>query len=149
MTAARWLNLLLITVLMLGLQPAWPPPASSQGAAPDNQPLTQTQAPTIAEPVAAPAAPDRTSDNALPEALRLGTWPAQTVGATGDIRPDVHGPQRTDPAEGIPTHAYSPFDERRNREYPCPTGGCEFETDHVLVKLAPDVDAGAASDASA
>ena len=46
------------------------------------------------------------------------------------------GPTRL---KGIPTHAYSPFDERRNREYPCPPGGCEFVEGQVLVKLAPDV----------
>ena len=43
--------------------------------------------------------------------------------------------------KGIPDHAYSPFDERRNREYPCPPGGCEFVEGQVLVKLAPDVSA--------
>ena len=139
MTAARRLTLLVITVLALNLQPAWIPPAASQSAAPDSQPSAQTQAPTIAEPVATPAVSGSDPVNALSEALRLGTWPAQTVGATGDVRPDVHGPQRTDPAEGIPTHAYSPFDERRNREYPCPPGGCEFVKGQVLVKLAEDV----------
>ena len=139
MTAARRLTLLVVLVLALILQPAWIPPAASQSAAPDSQPSAQTQAPAIAEPVAAPAVSGGDPVNALSEALRLGKWPAQTVGATGDIRPDVHGPQRTDPAEGIPTHAYSPFDERRNREYPCPPGGCEFVKGQVLVKLAPDV----------
>ncbi len=148
MTAARRLTLLVVIVLALNLQPAWIPPAAAQSAAPDSQPSAQTQAPTSAEPVAAPAVSGSDPVNALSEALRVGKWPAQTVGATGNIHPDVHGPQRTDPAEGIPTHAYSPFDERRNREYPCPPGGCEFETDHVLVKLAPDVDASAANDAS-
>ena len=139
MTAARRLTLLIVTVLALNLQPAWMPPAAAQSAAPDSQPSAQTQAPAIAEPVATPAVSGSDPVNALSEALRLGTWPAQTVGATGNIRPDVHGPQRTDPAEGIPTHAYSPFDERRNREYPCPPGGCEFVKGQVLVKLAEDV----------
>ena len=111
MTAARRLTLLIVTVLALNLQPAWMPPAAAQSAAPDSQPSAQTQAPAIAEPVATPAVSGSDPVNALSEALRLGTWPAQTVGATGNIRPDVHGPQRTDPAEGIPAHAYSPFDE--------------------------------------
>ena len=126
MTAARRLTLLVVIVLALNLQPAWIPPAAAQSAAPDSQSSAQTQAPAIAEPVATPAVSGSDPVNALSEALRLGKWPAQTVGATGDVRPDVHGPQRTDPAEGIPTHAYSPFDERRNREYPCPPGGCEY-----------------------
>jgi PKD repeat protein/subtilisin family serine protease len=61
------------------------------------------------------------------------------VGHSGAIQPDIHGPQRNDPAEGTPAHAYSPFDERRNREYPCPPGGCEFQKGQVVVKLAPQV----------
>ena len=77
--------------------------------------------------------------NLLLEAIRQGKWPAQLAGHSGDIRPDRHGPQRNDPVEGIPAHAYSPFDERRNREYPCPPGGCEFEKGRVLIKLAPQV----------
>lgn len=79
--------------------------------------------------------------NPIAQALRDGTWPAQLVGSTGNIQSSRNGPQRNDPSEGIPTHAYSPFDERNNREHPCPPGGCEFETDVVLVKLAPTVTA--------
>lgn len=63
----------------------------------------------------------------------------QTVAHNGAIQPNHHGPQRNDPAEGIPAHAYSPFDERVNREYPCPPGGCEFEKGRVVIKLAPQV----------
>jgi subtilisin family serine protease len=77
--------------------------------------------------------------NALVDAIRQGKWPAQVAAHSGSIRPDRHGPQRNDPAEGIPTHAYSPFDERSNREYPCPPGGCEFVPGELLVKLKPDV----------
>lgn len=87
-----------------------------------------------AEDAPAPGAPDPRA-----EAMRLGTWPAQVAASWGDIQPNLHGPQRNDPAEGIPAHAYSPFDERRNREYPCPHGGCDYDTEHVLVKLAPGV----------
>ena len=75
----------------------------------------------------------------LAEAVQKGKWPAQTAASRGNIRPDRHGPQRNDPAEGIPEHAYSPFAERVNREHPCPPGGCEFEPGEVLVKLAPGV----------
>jgi hypothetical protein len=73
------------------------------------------------------------------EAVRHGKWPAQTASFSGAIQPDRHGPQRNDPSEGIPKHAYSPFDERRNRDYPCPPGGCQFREGQVLVKLAPNV----------
>ncbi len=73
------------------------------------------------------------------DAVRHGKWPAQLAGHAGAIQPDRHGPQRNDPAEGIPKHAYSPFDERRNREHPCPPGGCEFEKGRVVIKLAPQV----------
>ena len=91
---------------------------------------------------AAPAAstgPQPPQTNPLLEAIRQGKYPAQLAGYSGDIRPDRHGPQRNDPAEGIPKHAYSPFDERANREYPCPPGGCDFQKRRVLVKLAPQI----------
>jgi len=91
---------------------------------------------------AAPAAstgPQPPHPNPLLEAVRQGKYPAQLASSTGAIRPDRHGPQRNDPAEGVPKHAYSPFDERVNREYPCPPGGCEFQKGRVLVKLAPQV----------
>jgi hypothetical protein len=91
---------------------------------------------------AAPAAstePKPPQPSSLLEAIRQGKYPAQLAGHSGAIRPDRHGPQRNDPAEGIPAHAYSPFDERRNREYHCPPGGCEFQKGQVLVKLASQV----------
>ncbi|MBI2954325.1 MAG: S8 family serine peptidase [Chloroflexi bacterium] len=73
----------------------------------------------------------------ITQATRPGKYPAQLTGSADGGRLDRRGPQRTDPAEGIPTHAYSPFDERNNREHPCPPGGCEFQSGTVLVKLAP------------
>ena len=99
---------------------------------PQETPVVDTPATT---PVASPDAPNQRA-----EAVRLGKWPAQVAASQGAIQPDLHGPQRNDPAEGIPAHAYSPFDERRNREYPCPPGGCDFETGQVLVKLAAGVE---------
>ncbi|MFZ4659656.1 MAG: S8 family serine peptidase [Caldilineaceae bacterium] len=66
-----------------------------------------------------------------------GKWPVQLAASTGAIQPTQHGPQHNDPAEGIPVHAYSPFDERNNREHPCPPGGCDAVAGQVLVKLAP------------
>jgi hypothetical protein len=77
--------------------------------------------------------------DALTQAIRHGKWPAQVAAHSGAIRPDRHGPQRNDPAEGIPKHAYSPFAERVNRDYPCPPGGCDFQKGRVVVKLAPRV----------
>jgi subtilisin family serine protease len=88
---------------------------------------------------AASAGPRLPQASPLLEAIRQGKYPAQLASSTGAIRPDRHGPQRNDPAEGIPVHAYSPFDERRNRDYPCPPGGCEFQKGRVLIKLAPQV----------
>ena len=73
------------------------------------------------------------------QALRHGKWPAQIAAHSGAIRPNRYGPQRNDPAEGIPKHAYSPFDERHNQDYPCPPGGCDFEKGQVLVKLSPRI----------
>jgi hypothetical protein len=64
---------------------------------------------------------------------------AQLVSSTGGIRKSQYGPQRTDPAEGIPEHAYSPFDERNNRVFTCPPGGCEYEPGIVLIKVASPV----------
>lgn len=45
-----------------------------------------------------------------------------------------YGPDRNDPAEGIPTHAYSPFDEPEKREV-CPPGGCDYVEGRVLIKF--------------
>ncbi len=75
----------------------------------------------------------------LLDAVQRGRWPAQVVSSTGAVGPNVHGPQRTDPSEGIPKHAYSPFDERNNREHPCPPNGCEFAKGRVLIKFNSQV----------
>lgn len=109
-------------------------------AAPSEQdPAPLAPTPTLTAPPL--PSPDLTATqvNARLQAVREGTWPAQVASAVGDIAPDRHGPQRNDPDEGIPVHAYSPFDERVNREYPCPPGGCEFEPGQVLVKLEAGV----------
>ena len=116
--------------------------------------LAETQAASVAVKAAEKAIPElwpgeSLSPQQLPdqqpqpnprlEAIRHGRWPAQTASFSGAIQPDRHGPQRNDPSEGIPRHAYSPFDERRNRDYPCPPGGCQFQQGRVLIKLAPQV----------
>jgi len=85
-----------------------------------------------------PAPIDREAGVELAQAVRMGQYPAQLIGSTG-AAPTHYGPQRNDPIEDIPTHAYSPFAEQANREYPCPPGGCEFMAGQVLVKLAADV----------
>jgi subtilisin family serine protease len=72
----------------------------------------------------------------LPNDVRTGKWPSQLAGPTG-VQPNRYGPQRMTKQEGIPKHAYSPFDERVNREYPCPPGGCEIQPGRIVVKLAP------------
>jgi len=71
----------------------------------------------------------------LLHALQSGEYPAQLAAVMGIFYPNRYGPQRNDPDEGIPEHAYSPFDEKNNREYPCPPGGCEYVAGQVLVKL--------------
>lgn len=76
------------------------------------------------------------ADGALAQSIRKGTYPTQLAGYSGAMKPNLHGPFRTDPTAGKPAHAYSPFDEKRNREHPCPNGGCEFAGDRILVKLA-------------
>lgn len=76
----------------------------------------------------------------LARQIREGRWPSQTVSSTGNVQSSRYGPQRHNPEDGIPRYAYSPFDERNNREYPCPPGGCDFEADTLLIKLAPEVE---------
>lgn len=46
------------------------------------------------------------------------------------------GPQRNIPDEGIPEHAYSPFDDPEKRTA-CPSGGCDYVKGRVLIKLEP------------
>jgi len=103
-------------------------------------PATPAPAPQIQTAQSASDAPAVVPPTSrLQQALREGKWPAQIASGTGSAQPSQHGPQRNDPTEGIPVHAYSPFDERRNREYPCPPNGCNFEPGEVLVKLAPAI----------
>lgn len=47
-----------------------------------------------------------------------------------------YGPNRNDPDEGIPEHAYSPFDKPEPRTA-CPSGGCDYVKGRVLIKLEP------------
>lgn len=47
-----------------------------------------------------------------------------------------YGPNRNNPDEGIPEHAYSPFDDPEERQA-CPTGGCDYVKGRVLIKLEP------------
>jgi len=125
-------QLLVPMPLSAQLPAASPPVAGTPVDVPSPQPVEPSADGTITPE--APALP-----SARAEALRLGKWPAQVVASTGSIAPNRYGPQRNDPSEGIPAHAYSPFDEKRNREYPCPPGGCEYERDHVLIKLDASV----------
>jgi subtilisin family serine protease len=139
MSFVKRLSVVLSLIVCLSLvRSAWSTPAFSQAVphagADAPAPAGENVAPVANRPYA-PAPPVKT----LRDALRVGKYPAQLAGATGAMQPDQHGPQRTDPAEGIPVHAYSPFDERRNREYPCPPGGCAFVPGKLLVKLAPQV----------
>ncbi len=103
--------------------------------------LAEVPGDVLAAEQAQPPVPGYSANDERPlaRALYEGEYPAQLAGQTGNIRPSRYGPQRNDPAEGIPTHAYSPFDERNNREHPCPPGGCETMPGVVLVKLDPEI----------
>jgi len=58
--------------------------------------------------------------------------------ALGNEEPvSQYGPARNDPDQGIPKHAYSPFDDPEVREV-CPPGGCDYVAGRVLIKFAPD-----------
>jgi hypothetical protein len=48
-----------------------------------------------------------------------------------------YGPQRTTYGQGIPRHAYSPFD--KVEEAACPPSGCDSQPGVLLIKLAPEV----------
>lgn len=48
-----------------------------------------------------------------------------------------YGPDRNIPEEGIPKHAYSPFDDLEKREV-CPPGGCDYVEGRVLIKFEPE-----------
>lgn len=48
-----------------------------------------------------------------------------------------YGPNRNDPEQGIPAHAYSPFDDLDEREV-CPPGGCDYVLNRLLIKFEPD-----------
>ena len=142
MSAIRRLPLIAVLVIVtLAIQPAWAGPRAHPAQAAQGQ--SAVAAPALTPDAPVPPAP-RAGQGRL-DAVRQGKWPSQIAASTGAIRPNPHGPQRTDtsttlstgPAEGIPVHAYSPFDERRNREYPCPPGGCEFMPGQLLVKLTP------------
>jgi len=49
-----------------------------------------------------------------------------------------YGPDRNDPDEGIPAHAYSPFEDLDEREV-CPPGGCDYIANRLLIKFKPDI----------
>lgn len=129
-------NILVLVVLLCVLMVM---STAGLAANPGEQPAAPAPNPTVVvSPLSSPD-PARTQMDSRLQAVREGKWPAQVASSLGNIAPDQHGPQRNDPAEGIPVHAYSPFDEKNNREYPCPPGGCEFEPGQVLVKLDPGV----------
>ncbi len=55
---------------------------------------------------------------------------------TGIEPPSRYGPSVNDPEQGIPRHAYSPFDDPPESST-CPPGGCEVVADQLAVKLSP------------
>lgn len=52
-------------------------------------------------------------------------------------RPTQHGPFRTDPAQGVPKHAYSPFDKLNQPPPYKPRVGRDFLPGKLVIKLKP------------
>ena len=50
-----------------------------------------------------------------------------------------YGPKRNDPSQGIPKHAYSPFENIDQPEPPKAIAGRDFIAGRVLIKLKPAV----------
>jgi subtilisin family serine protease len=76
--------------------------------------------------------------------------PTDLPGATGSAQhPSQYGPARNDPAQGIPQHAYSPFDPATSTQSHCPSKGCDYAPDAVLIKLKPEVSVAAPAAAGA
>jgi subtilisin family serine protease len=76
--------------------------------------------------------------------------PTDLPGATGSAQhPSQYGPARNDPAQGIPKHAYSPFDPATSTQSHCPSKGCDYAPDAVLIKLKPEVSVAAPAAAGA
>lgn len=123
-------SILYMTLILVLLLPPGTPLQARMSAATESPP---PQAETI-EPTILP-----TVSTSLAAAVHEGRYPAQLTGVTGAVQLNHYGPQRNDPAEGVPHHAYSPFDERNNREHPCPSGGCESVTNYVLIKFEPEI----------
>lgn len=58
--------------------------------------------------------------------------------SAGPASSSKYGPQRNDPAQGIPKNAYSPFDERFKRPEPRRPASNEYQKGQVLIKVKPD-----------
>ena len=56
-------------------------------------------------------------------------------GPAGLIKPGPNGPFRNDPAQGIPKHAYSPFDQNKQAKTNALVAGRDFLPGRVVVKL--------------
>ena len=66
--------------------------------------------------------------------------PTDMPSATGSAEhPSQYGPHRYDPGMGIRKHAYSPFDPIITTQSHCPSNGCDYAPNAVLVKFKPEV----------
>jgi subtilisin family serine protease len=68
----------------------------------------------------------------------------QDQGADSAINPpgpkaSLHGPRRNDPAQGIPKHAYSPFDKLNQPQPVEPVAGRDFQPGQLVIKFRPQV----------
>jgi len=64
----------------------------------------------------------------------------QTLGSqSARAKPDRHGPFRNDPAQGIPKHAYSPFDDVGKPPPYTPGPGRDYQEGRLVIRVAPGV----------
>jgi hypothetical protein len=115
-------NLLFLAATLAAAPCLWLP-ARPADAAPD--PAPATSAPSVAV----------FRGKADPSPLSWADTPANLAALR--TKPSQYGPFRADPAEGIPRHAYSPFDKLNQPPPYQPAVGRDFLPGRLVVKLKP------------
>jgi|LDZT01.1.fsa_nt_gi hypothetical protein len=101
-----------------------------------NTPETTQVAPIISEPVVETAVINASTTPAY-EVVQNADPYLMSLALGNEKNVSQYGPDRNDPDEGIPDHAYSPFDDLDKREV-CPPGGCDYVEGKVLIKFEAD-----------
>jgi len=96
-------------------------------------PETTQVAPVISEPVGETAIINASTTPAY-EVVQNADPYLMSLALGNEEKVSQYGPARNDPDEGIPDHAYSPFDDIEKREV-CPPGGCDYVAEKVLIKF--------------